>query len=354
MTITQTALSFMLTLISGICSSCANTPGLTGIDASTDNTEKTLIPHPSWTCSMPNGIPRPETGVLVFEAEMKLDQVCDVGKTPYGLRQVFVIQRGTVTGDKIQGSILPGGLDFQLTLSNDVIEIEQVLVIRTNEGNYIYLRNAGTGVNEKDIRIVMDFEAPNDSSSAWLNTGSYVARRTIDLAAKSLKMTVYDVSEAAAKIDITGIVKISKPAGIPQQPWDYRKASPSEKQDEQIIRETVTLGASTSVGISKRGPRNIIPITGGTLTGKINGKVLAGGADYQNFSNPATLDARYLWQTDDGDIIIVRNAGVFGSLVPAFEARIDGKYSWLNGGTYLSSNPELSGGSVKLTMYQSK
>ena len=75
----------------------------------------------------------------------------------------------------------------------------------------------------------------------------------------------------------------------------------------------MSLGASLSVGTSKRGRRNIIPITGGNVTGDITGKVLAGGADYQNLSNPMTIDARYLWQTNDGEIIIVRNAGPIGS-----------------------------------------
>jgi len=116
----------------------------------------------------------------------------------------------------------------------------------------------------------------------------------------------------------------------------------------------VALGASTSVGASKRGNRNIIPITGGTLTGNITGKVLFGGADYQNFSGGPAIDARYLWQASDGEIIIVRNTGPMGSLVPTFEARADGKYSWLNSGTYLSSNPGMGAGGVSLTMYKNK
>ena len=62
---------------------------------------KILIPHKSWPCGMAEGIPVPERGVLVFEAIMKLDQVYEVGKTPYGQRKVFVIQGGTVSGEKI-------------------------------------------------------------------------------------------------------------------------------------------------------------------------------------------------------------------------------------------------------------
>ena len=108
-----------------------------------------------------------------------------------------------------------------------------------------------------------------------------------------------------------------------------------------------------SVGPSKRGNRNIIPITGGELDGRISGKVLPGGADYQNLSPPATIDARYLWQTNDGEVIIVRNAGPFGALVPTFEARIDSPYAWRNTGSYLSSNPGVKPDGVGITMYDS-
>jgi hypothetical protein len=34
-----------------------------------------------------------------------------------------------------------------------------------------------------------------------------------------------------------------------------------------------------------------------------------------------TIDARYLWQTKDGEVIIVRNARPFGALVPTFQVR---------------------------------
>lgn len=114
----------------------------------------------------------------------------------------------------------------------------------------------------------------------------------------------------------------------------------------QLIAETVTLAPSQSVVATKRGNRNIIPITGGDVTGRVTARVLPGGADYQNLSNPATIDARYLWQTGDGQINIVRNGGSFGSLVPTFEVRADSPYAWLNTGTFLSSNPGMKPGGV--------
>jgi hypothetical protein len=302
---------------------------------------------------MAEGIPVPEGGVPVFEASMKLDQVYDVGKTPYGHREVFVVRAGTVSGKAVSGSVMPGGLDFQLSFSNGAMEIEEIFVLQTGDGKYIYLRSAGTAADPSDVRMVPDFEAPNAGNYNWLNTGKYAGRRIMDPAARTMKIIVYDVSGTAIAPEATNSIQVTKPPDVQNQPWDYRKATAAEKRGDQVISENVTLGAGQSVGASKRGNRNIIPITGGTLEGKITGKVLAGGADYQNLANPMTIDARYLWQTGDGEVIIVRNGGSMGLLAPSFEVRVESKYAWLNKGLYLSSNPGMGVGGVKLTFYES-
>lgn len=315
--------------------------------------KKFLIPHSSWTCNMPSGIPTPEGGVLVFEANMNIEKSYDLGKTQYGNRKVHVISGGTVSGSRLNASVMSGGLDFQLNLSNGAMEIEQIFVFRTGDGNYIYLRSAGTAANESDIRIVPDIEAPNSGSYSWLNSGKYVARRSIDLTAKTMKLSVYDISAVSGNPDSSNSVAVTKPQGVQNQSWDYRIAS-SERRGSEFINESVSLGASQSVGSTKNGRnRNIIPITGGTVTGTLNAKIIAAGADYQNVSNPMTIDARYLWETNDGEIIIVRNGGQFGSLVPTFEVNENSKYSYLNKNLYLSSDPGMSGGGVNISFYNS-
>jgi len=314
---------------------------------------KILIPDASWNCGMPQGIPSPENGKLIWEVEIKLQRVAEIGKTPYGIRRIAVGLESAVSGPKLSAVVMPGALDFELRLSNGSIEIEQNLVLKTRDDKYIYLRAAGAGADANDVRVVMDFEAPNGSAWEWLNTGRYVSRRILNKTENTLTMRVYDVSGQVSRGDSADVIRIAKPAGVPAQPWDDRKKGPAEKPGKELITELVTLSPGQPVGPSKRGNRNIIPITGGTLSGRISGQVLAGGADFQNLSPPATIDARYLWQANDGEIIIVRNAGPFGSLVPMFEARIDGPYAWLNTGSYLSSNPGMKPGGVGITMYES-
>ena len=300
---------------------------------------------------MPDGIPQPERGNLIFEISLPLERVVDIGTTQYGERRVAIGLQGVVEGPELTATVVEGALDLELELSNGAIEIEQILVFETADGSYILARNAGTGSDSNDIRVVMDFEAPNDGAHAWLNSGSYVARRDLNREGKTMRIHVYDVSGVSA--GATQAIHVSRPTHVPFQSWGYRKKASGETQGEVLITENVTLAPSQRVGPSKRGPRNIIPITGGQLSGRINGKVLMGGADYQNLTPPATIDARYLWQTDDGEIIVVRNGGEFGSLVPTFETRVDGPYAFLNDGLYLSSNPGPGQGGVALIFYDS-
>jgi hypothetical protein len=324
---------------------CSTTPGTGGGSgtSSASTAGKTLVTDPTWTYLM-SEIPVPEQGTLVLTAEVALDNVYNVGKTPFGQRVVAVTQEGTMTGPKIQGKVLPGGLDFNLALSNGVQEVEQVLVLQTSDNNYALMRNAGTGASGDDVRVVYDFEAPKDGAFAWLNTGKYVGRRSIDVAAKKMTLSIYEVSGVA--IDPAKTAKIQKPTDKPPQPWGYRVAEPGEVRGETILNEGVGLGRSQSIRNTKVGNRNVIPITGGTLEGMVTGKVLFGGADYQNLTSGPTIDARYLWETTTGEIIIVRNVGPGSGLIPIFETSVDGAFNWLNSGKYVSSPP----GGGKCTM----
>lgn len=325
----------------------ASDPG-TGGSATPDARVSTIIPDPSWDCGAAEGMVPPEMGELVFEATLPTDPVIDVGETPYGQRRVIGIREGDFTGTAISGKFLTGGIDFELTLENASVEMEQVAMLRTSDGSLIYLRSCGVAApGDSVVRFVPDFEIANSSSHAWLNTGEFLATREFDAAAQEMKIAVYDVSGVTPPAEE---VQLQDPPGTPHQPWEC--ATSSGSQGAMVFTETVTLGASLSVGQSKRGNRNVIPITGGTVTGQFQGIVVPGGADYQLLSGGATLDARYTLKANDGEYLIVRNCGAASSLVPQFEARVLGAYNFLNEGEYLSSGPGSAQGGVSITFYE--
>ncbi len=76
---------------------------------------------------------------------------------------------------------------------------------------------------------------------------------------------------------------------------------------EPVFDLTVTVAtpieAGAITGLNSRGRRRIIPITGGTVRGRLNGAVLPGGADFQLVVSDtcADLDARYLLRLDDAE-----------------------------------------------------
>ncbi|MDA8138358.1 MAG: DUF3237 domain-containing protein [Desulfobacteraceae bacterium] len=326
---------------------------ITDASAATVPDTQTMIPHASWDCGRPQGIPAPANGTLVFEATMSVGKIYDLGQTQYGQRLLVEITGGSVSGPRITAQIMTGGLDYQLTLSNGTLEIEQILVFKTNDGKYINVRIPGTATSQSEVRIVPDFEAASSGSYAWLNTGQFAGIRQFNASAKTLKITVYDVANITLQPNAANVIRVTEPAGVPDQSYQCRAASSSETRGATLYQETVNIGSSQAVGSSKRGYRNIIPITGGTATGKIAGKVLAGGADFQILSSSMTIDARYTLQTSDGELIIVRNCGPASAPVPVFEARAAGKYGYLNNQLWLSSAPSTGVGNVSLTIYES-
>ncbi|WP_353237364.1 DUF3237 domain-containing protein [Limnohabitans sp.] len=83
---------------------------------------------------------------------------------------------------------------------------------------------------------------------------------------------------------------------------------------EHICDLAVTIAAPVEVGHTPAGLRRMIPITGGTVTGpRVNGKVLAGGADFQLILGGGTqahLDARYVIELNDGSRVFVQNTAL--------------------------------------------
>ena len=76
---------------------------------------------------------------------------------------------------------------------------------------------------------------------------------------------------------------------------------------------SVQVAKPQEVGRTARGLRRLIPILGGDAVGTgWRARVLPGGADFQLVLSDtlAELDARYVLETDGGDLIYVRNRAI--------------------------------------------
>lgn len=308
----------------------------------------TIVPDPSWTCGMPDGVPPPQDGELVFTATLEIANVYDYGVTPYGARRVLDVNGGSFTGDAISGMVQRGGLDLELTLENGALELEEINILRTQDGTNVLFTSCGFAADaEAPVRMVFDFEAPNSSSAAWLNDGVFAGTRTFDPATNRIELSVYDISDL---VPGPPSIELRDPVGVPNQPTECSTLTGG--RGATVLTADVTLGSSISIGQSKRGGRNIIPITGGTVSGRVTGRVVPGGADYQLSSGATVLDARYSLETDDGEFILIRNCGPFGAMVPLFETRAASPYAYLNQGTFVSADPGVGGGGVRIVFHE--
>ncbi|MCC8976034.1 DUF3237 domain-containing protein [Bradyrhizobium brasilense] len=86
-----------------------------------------------------------------------------------------------------------------------------------------------------------------------------------------------------------------------------------ELQTRYVFTITAGIAEVTSAGDIGTGVRRIIPIIGGEVRGeKVNGKVLAFGADFQIIrpNELIELEAKYAFETDDGAVVYVENKGI--------------------------------------------
>lgn len=134
---------------------------------------------------------------FAFEEIVTLGQTIPVGETPRGRRNIIPITGGTFSGPGIEGTIIGGGWDWQLTRSDSCTEVEADYMIRTNDGVVINVINVGVlcpleAGSPGPAKTQPRFEAPKGKYD-WLNRSAFIG--TLEIAASSevpaVKIRIY-------------------------------------------------------------------------------------------------------------------------------------------------------------------
>ena len=80
---------------------------------------------------------------LVTELSAKVGAPIDVGQTPHGVRRIVPILGGEVSGPRLNGTVMPGGVDYQVWRNDDVTEIHARYVIETAARTRVYVEASG-------------------------------------------------------------------------------------------------------------------------------------------------------------------------------------------------------------------
>jgi hypothetical protein len=141
--------------------------------------DRALRPQ-TWECAGPPA--GSSEGAQIMEATVGIGGSLAVGTTQLGSRNIIPITGGTFggmgTAASVEGEVIPGGADFQLTPSGGSFQIEARYAMRTDDGDLISVRNCG-GFGG----TVPRFEVALDSPYAYLNDGDYFGRIGVSIGA---------------------------------------------------------------------------------------------------------------------------------------------------------------------------
>lgn len=127
---------------------------------------------------------------FVFEVVAQVDAPLIIGQSSHGLRRVVPILGGTVTGPRLNGTVIPGGADWQFIRPDGVLSLEARYTLKTEDGTLILVTNRGMRHGPPDIiekigrgepvpadsyyfRTVAEFEAPIGAYD-WLNKALFL------------------------------------------------------------------------------------------------------------------------------------------------------------------------------------
>jgi hypothetical protein len=79
----------------------------------------------------------------LFRATITLAPPQELGDAPLGRRRIIPITGGRVDGKRLQGTVLPGGADWQIVRSDGVADLDARYTVKTDDGALIYVNNRG-------------------------------------------------------------------------------------------------------------------------------------------------------------------------------------------------------------------
>ena len=148
----------------------------------------------------------------IFRIHCEVANILDLGAAPFGHRRVVNLLGGTVTGQKLNGRIVPGGADWQVVARDGALDIHARYTIESDAGALIQVdlegapaprpasftywrglrRAARTSIRPLYAisRTVMRFETGHPSAD-WLNRIIALAKGAREK--NAVKLDVYEV-----------------------------------------------------------------------------------------------------------------------------------------------------------------
>lgn len=112
---------------------------------------------------MPIMFPAPAL-IPMTQVRCEVRPLVTLGSGPYGERRYIPLGGGTVQGPELNGTLVEGGIDWQINRSDGVLDISAHYVIRADDGALIEVRSDGMRHGEPELmaRLARGETVPRD------------------------------------------------------------------------------------------------------------------------------------------------------------------------------------------------
>jgi len=152
-------------------------------------------------------LPAPPVLLPMTQVRCEVGALVTLGAAPYGERRYVPLGGGTVRGPELNGTLVEGGIDWQLNRADGVLDIAAHYVIRSDDGALIEVRSDGmrhgppevmarlargeaVASSEYFFRTVMRFTT---GAPQWLHLNKVLALAVGQREARAVLLDVYRV-----------------------------------------------------------------------------------------------------------------------------------------------------------------
>ncbi len=116
---------------------------------------------------------------FAWEENVDLDPKQRIGRTGSGVAFTVPITGGTFSGPDIEGSIVPGGADYQMKDRDGNFHVDAIYMLKTSDGAYIKVVNEGIAHYDPN-GLIYFYTQPKftagDGKYSYLNDNVFIGR----------------------------------------------------------------------------------------------------------------------------------------------------------------------------------
>ena len=98
-------------------------------------------------------MPAPPALVPMTHIDCEVRSLVTLGPGPYGERRYVPLGGGTVRGPELNGTLVEGGVDWQVNRADGVLDIAAHYVIRADDGSLIEVQSQGLRHGPPDVML---------------------------------------------------------------------------------------------------------------------------------------------------------------------------------------------------------